>query len=160
MVFQRRNTCSVLTVVPLPYSAETINLGNLFRLKSTYPVTLDDNAQGLLSCFRRDLLRLENELATGRGMGKGAVGDEQELLLKLNELEGRVVKDNLEKLKAKEEKERIYEKLLEFKTKYNELVEQKAQMQTSLINGEDEKLKISKGLLDLRIENNQLKESR
>lgn len=105
-------------------------------------------------------MRLENESENGRGLSNGNAADEQELLLKLNELEGRVVKDNLEKLKAKEEKERIYEKLLEFKTKYNELVEQKAQMQTSLINGEDEKLKISKALLDLKIENNQLKESR
>ena len=61
-------------------------------------------------------------------------------------------------IKAREDKERIYEKLMEFKDKYNNLVKSKAELQANLIKGEEERLRISKALLDLQIENNQLVE--
>jgi hypothetical protein len=50
----------------------------------------------------------------------------QDFLAKIQELEGRVIKDNLEKLQLKEDRESIYAKLLQFRSKYNQLVGSKA----------------------------------
>lgn len=145
-------------------TAATLQLAEMLREGSTYPAINDERVQGLLRRYRLQINRLRDEISirAGRGGGtisrNGSVEDAQELTVKLHELEGRVVRDNLEKLRMKEEKEKIYGKLVEFREKYNKLVEQKSSIQAASIKGEEEKLKISKALLDLRIENNKLVE--
>ena len=61
-------------------------------------------------------------------------------------------------LKLREDNRAVFNKLQEFRKKYNELVQNKAQLQEILIGAEQEKLKISKALVDLQIENNELVE--
>ncbi|GBG23894.1 Coiled-coil domain-containing protein 78 [Hondaea fermentalgiana] len=148
-------------------SAAALQLVELLRHGATYPTINDERVQGLLRRYRLQINRLRDELSivAGRGGARAYVnsasrsdGDAQDFAVKIHELEGRVVRDNLEKLRIKEEKEKIYAKLVEFREKYNALVEQKSSIQASSIKGEEEKLKISKALLDLRIENNKLVE--
>jgi len=145
-------------------SCATAGLAQMLRQGFTYPTVNDERVQGLVRRYRMMVNRLRDELSVavsqgGKGIGGGALAEDlKEMTLKLHDLEGRVVKDNLEKLRMKEEKEKIYEKLVEFREKYNKLVEQKSSIQASNIKGEEEKLKISKALLDLRIENNKLVE--
>lgn len=42
--------------------------------------------------------------------------------------------------------------------KFNEMIEEKAQMQSNLIDSEEEKLKISKAIIELQIEYSRLEE--
>jgi len=139
-------------------SLATLSLAQKLRKGITYPLVNDDRVQGLVRLYRSQIIQLRDEL---QSTGKPVVqenSDSDDLKVKVKDLEGRIVKDNLEKLKIKEEKERIYGKLVEFRTKYNQLVEQKSQIQASSIKSEEEKLKIARALLDLRIENNSLVE--
>lgn len=44
------------------------------------------------------------------------------------------------------------------KSKFNELVQSKAELQAELITSEEEKLKVSKALIELQIENTRIQE--
>ena len=46
----------------------------------------------------------------------------------------------------------------EMKSKFNDLVKSKADLQSELISSEEEKLKVSKALIELQIENTKLQE--
>ena len=84
--------------------------------------------------------------------------DTEETLRRIHDLEGKLIRENLEKLRLKEEKERIARTVAEFRAKYQQLVDTKTELQKTLIETEEDKLRISKTLLDLQLENNQLME--
>ena len=48
----------------------------------------------------------------------------------------------------REDNKLVYQKLQEFRKKYNELVNSKASLQEQLLKSEEEKLRISKALVD------------
>lgn len=92
----------------------------------------------------------------GDGDGGGSMTEKQ--LMKIHQLEGRIIKDNLEKIKLREDKEKILSRLSGLKVQYEKLVESKAELQAELISSEEERLRVSKALIDLQIENNSLEE--
>ena len=79
-----------------------------------------------------------------------------------------------EKLKLREDNEKLHSKLIETRNKCNEVVQEKTELArcmstihfystsryvfSALITSEEERLRISKTLIDLQIENNRVKE--
>ena len=78
--------------------------------------------------------------------------------LKIAELEKKLIEENLEKMKFTDEKTKLINRMQEMKSKFNELVKSKADLQAELIQSEEEKLKVSKALIELQIENTKLQE--
>jgi len=52
-------------------------------------------------------------------------------------------------MKGHDEKDRLIQRMGEMKSKFNDLIKQKAELQSELITSEEEKLKISKALIEL-----------
>lgn len=50
------------------------------------------------------------------------------------------------------------QKMAEMKTRYNDMVKSKADLQAELIKSEEQKLKTSKALIELQIENTKMNE--
>ena len=65
------------------------------------------------------------------------------------ELEKKLIDQNITVMKYRDEKERLVDKMQEIKTKYNEMIQNKSDLQSDLIMSEEEKLKVSKALIEL-----------
>eukprot|EP01135_Chromosphaera_perkinsii_P011814 Nk52_evm5s2506 gene=Nk52_evmTU5s2506 len=126
---------------------------------SNFPVPNDEYVRGLVAKYRSNVSRLKEKIEIYKTSKAGDGSDATSKLMKVHELEGQIIKDNLEKTRMREENEKIYEKLMEIRTKYNELVTQKSSISSELIESEEERLKVSKALVDLQIENSRLKET-
>ena len=57
-----------------------------------------------------------------------------------------------------DDKQKLVTRMQEMKSKFNELVQSKAELQAELITSEEEKLKVSKALIELQIENTRMQE--
>jgi len=135
----------------------TLGLVEMLQRVSNYPVMNDGHLQGLLCRYRLSMENIQDKIESIKSEKKGGedADSSDDVMLRLTELEGRLIKDNLEKIQLKDDKHQVYSKLMEFRTKYNELVEGKSDVQKSLLDAEEEKLKLSKALLDLKIEQSQ-----
>ncbi len=69
--------------------------------------------------------------------------------LKIAELEKKLIEENLEKMKMADEKSRLVNKMQEMKSKFNDIVKSKTDIQGELIKSEEEKLKVSKAMIEL-----------
>ncbi len=56
------------------------------------------------------------------------------MAIKLSELEGRAIRDNLEKIRLREDKDRMYDRLVELRGKFNDLVTSKSALQEQLLS--------------------------
>jgi len=119
----------------------------------TFPIENTTMARGLLAKSRSDLARLAQDIKGFEACEKNQ--ETRSLMLKINELEGKTIDESLQRLKAHQEKEQLYEKVVQYRDKYNQLVESKAAVQQKLIESEEERLTVSKALIDLEIEKNQ-----
>jgi coiled-coil domain-containing protein 78 len=142
-------------------SMETLDLSEAMQRIQSYPVQQVQTVQGLLRRMRVNLSTKEDrikDLVEGGGQSKQ---DEERISTLESNLEGmqeQAVRDKMAILKLREDNRAVFNKLQEFRKKYNELVGNKAKLQEVLIAAEQEKLKISKALVDLQIENNELVE--
>ena len=98
------------------------------------------------------------DLVEGGGQSKQDEERIASLESNLESMQEQAVRDKMAILKLREDNRAVFNKLQEFRKKYNELVTNKAKLQEVLISAEQEKLKISKALVDLQIENNELVE--
>ena len=96
------------------------------------------------------------DLVEGGGQSKQDEERIASLESNLESMQEQAVRDKMAILKLREDNRAVFNKLQEFRKKYNELVTNKAKLQEVLISAEQEKLKISKALVDLQIENNEL----
>ena len=144
-------------------SEQTLNLLNLLQRATTYPLDQNNNmVQGYTRLLRIRIKEKDSQVHMA-AMGKGFGGEDkdkniQRLKDDVERLKEKGVKDKLEILKLREDNKLVYQKLQEFRKKYNELVNSKASLQEQLLKSEEEKLRISKALVDLQIENNDLVE--
>jgi coiled-coil domain-containing protein 78 len=76
----------------------------------------------------------------------------------MRELEKKLVNANVNAMKARDENEKLVQKMAEMKNRYNEIIGSKGQLQEELIAAEEEKLKLSRALIELQIENTKLNE--
>eukprot|EP00742_Colponemidia_sp_Colp-10_P005817 GILJ01006221.1.p1 GENE.GILJ01006221.1~~GILJ01006221.1.p1 ORF type:complete len:903 (-),score=202.66 GILJ01006221.1:186-2612(-) len=142
-------------------NTNTLKMLSLMRDIENFPLVNDQRVQGLIRKFRVEMMALREELmVVGKSSMAGAAGgmSEQDQILKINELEGRLIRENLEKVKIQDEKRKLTDRVTEFRTKYNELVSSKAEQQAALIKSEEERLTVSRALIDLQIENTSLLE--
>ena len=77
---------------------------------------------------------------------------------KIAELEKQLIGGNVDALKLEEEQKSMNARLFQMKDKYNEVVKQKAEIQSQLLVLEEEKLNLSKGLIEQKIVNSKLQE--
>jgi predicted nuclease with TOPRIM domain len=115
-----------------------------------YPVINDNRTIGLLRKYRVELIQLYNQV----NMKPGDNADNYNL--KIAELEKKLIEENLDRMKFTDEKTKLINRMQEMKSKFNELVKSKADLQSELIQSEEEKLKVSKALIELQIENTKL----
>ncbi len=78
--------------------------------------------------------------------------------LKIAELQKQLIEGDLDRMKFVDEKTKLINRMQEMKSKFNDLVKSKADLQAELIGSEEEKLKVSKALIELQIENTKLQE--
>jgi hypothetical protein len=134
-----------------------------------FPVSNGATTLGLLNRYRSEIQKLFTEVDNGGGVKtKGVVmsgakdGEDgqyqEELQAKLHDLEGKVVRTNLDKLKIQEDHDKVFEKLSQFRVQFSSLVDKNQVLQTDLISSEEEKLKVSKALLDTKISHQSLME--
>lgn len=137
----------------------SIEFAKLLQSINNYPVVNNEMMQGLQRHQNAELIFWREEIETLREEHRQVSNvDSDEIIRKVHELEGKLIRENLEKLRLKEEKEKIVRSMGEFRMKYQQLVETKAQIQQDLIVSEEEKLRISKTLLDIQLEKNELTE--
>ncbi|KNC52478.1 uncharacterized protein AMSG_08035 [Thecamonas trahens ATCC 50062] len=162
-------TLVIATLATTDYTraATTLSWADTLSSVENYPVVNDARVRTLLRRARLEYLRARDGVSGGGGApgampSSGGDGDSgsvtEKHLMKIHQLEGRIIKDNLEKIKLREDKDKILTKLTELKGQYEKLVESKASIQAELISSEEERLRVAKALIDLQIENNSLEE--
>lgn len=99
-------------------------------------------------------------LAHAGGMAVGTIeGDVQIGSLRLDEMEERIMAENVEMMKLRREIQRLQLRLSEAQEKYSELLTAKTELSATVLDSEEERLAVSKALLDLKIENTQIRET-
>ena len=138
-------------------TSATLQLADTMTQIKTYPNQNHDCFQGIVKRYRVAIHDMLEEIATVKdgAAERAAALEDDGVVMKLHELQGRVVKDNLENFELKEGKQQIHRQLIEFRERYNQLVGSKQELQASLIAAEEDKLKLSKALLDLQIDHSQ-----
>lgn len=139
----------------------TLTLRALKRCQQimNFPVINDNRTIGLLRKYRLEMNASHGVLP--RAINPGAAGFSDSLdtyNLKIAELEKKLIEENLEKLRFTDDKQKLVTRMQEMKSKFNELVQSKAELQAELITSEEEKLKVSKALIELQIENTRMQE--
>ena len=74
------------------------------------------------------------------------------------ELERKLIDQNINGMRAGDDRDRLVQRMADMKAKFNDLVKTKADLQQDLIYSEEEKLKVSKALIELQIENTKINE--
>ena len=128
-----------------------------------FPVINDNRTIGLWRKYRLEISSSASAPGAGLGLGApskmgGELGGADGYNLKIAELEKKLIEENLERMRYNDEKQKLVARMQEMKSKFNELVQSKADLQAELINSEEEKLKVSKALIELQIENTRLQE--
>lgn len=100
----------------------TLTLGrNIARIEN-YPVLISSVIEGLLCRSQQELLYLRQELIMTKEEHRASHALEMDHgVRKVHDLEGRLIKENLEKLRLKEEKEKIVRTVAEFRLKYQQV---------------------------------------
>ena len=114
---------------------------------SQYPIVNEGSSLGLMFRIRTDLLSLK-------------VPEIREKLSEIAIASERVMNSdsNNDKLRAEDDYKRVLTKYREVKTKLEENVKKKSDLQLLLIRSEEEKLELSKTLVEIQIENARLLE--
>jgi hypothetical protein len=124
-----------------------------------FPVINDNRTIGLLRKYRLEMNASHGVLPRPSNPGVAGFSDSLDTYnLKIAELEKKLIEENLEKLRFTDDKQKLVTRMQEMKSKFNELVQSKAELQAELITSEEEKLKVSKALIELQIENTRMQE--
>eukprot|EP00762_Andalucia_godoyi_P002903 ANDGO_04084.mRNA.1 hypothetical protein AMSG_08035 len=117
----------------------------------SFPIPITLVVAAALSLFRKDVKMFSNfsNASTSASSQEGADILNQQ---RMHELEGRLIKINLERSKLAEENDKILKRMEDFKGKLAKLVEEKNRLSTDLISAEEEKLQLSKSLIDLKMQ--------
>ena len=143
-------------------STNTMVYGELFPKIRNYPLLNNSLTKGLLTRYRARMVRSRDHMEHLKADLGSLSHEQQEIslhLMKIHELEGVIIKDNVEKLKLRDEKEALYVRFMELRERYNEMIEKKSSLESELIDSEENRLKISKALIDLQIESNSASEA-
>jgi coiled-coil domain-containing protein 78 len=139
----------------------TLTLRALKRCQQimNFPVINDNRTIGLLRKYRLEMNASHGVLPRATNPGAAGFSDSLDTYnLKIAELEKKLIEENLEKLRFTDDKQKLVTRMQEMKSKFNELVQSKAELQAELITSEEEKLKVSKALIELQIENTRIQE--
>eukprot|EP00048_Salpingoeca_helianthica_P004856 m.81693 g.81693 ORF g.81693 m.81693 type:complete len:876 (+) comp13373_c2_seq3:158-2785(+) len=147
--------CRVAALVPLLPAATRATPLVLAAAASltkivTYPVANSSLLRGLERRHRSIALAIRAESAAAPG-GAGDGG-------RVQDIEGRLIKTNLEKLKSQEEASRSMATVGELRDRVARLAAERTQLSSALLQCEEEKLTLEKNLIELKIENNRMSE--
>jgi hypothetical protein len=94
-----------------------------------FPVINDNRTIGLLRKYRIEMNASQGAMprATGNA-AKGLSDTVDNYNLKIAELEKKLIEENLEKLRFTDDKQKLVTRMQEMKSKFNELVQSKAEL--------------------------------
>eukprot|EP01022_Parablepharisma_sp_SALTPOND_P003353 TRINITY_DN1133_c0_g1_i1.p1 TRINITY_DN1133_c0_g1~~TRINITY_DN1133_c0_g1_i1.p1 ORF type:complete len:612 (+),score=123.10 TRINITY_DN1133_c0_g1_i1:6814-8649(+) len=133
-------------------SSVTFKLIKLCQKIINFPIVNDNRSICLLRKYRVESNSLRQILS---GTGNETMEKYQQ---KLDEMEKRMIDENLEALKFADDKKQVSSKVQDMRDKYNALVAEKIELQKLLLTSEEEKVAVSKALIELQIENAKLNE--
>ncbi|KAF0701103.1 Aste57867_8400 [Aphanomyces stellatus] len=137
-------------------SKATLHVAALLQKIQNFPLVHTDMIQGIRRRHTAETVYLKTELESLRTSAAGGGGSDAAtfpLVEKTHELEGRLLKEGVEKAKLKEHADAMVKNVTEYRAKYQELVESEVKLRKQVMDGEREKLRLSKALVDLQLEN-------
>lgn len=133
-------------------SLVSLKVMNMLRSIRNYPVSNTSKTIGLLRKLRQEAIQAyDNWQAMMNSQLDG-------LALGHMDIEKKLVEENLQRVKASEENERLARKIVELRDQFNQLTQKYADLKAELIACEDEKIQISKNFIEVQIENTKLVE--
>lgn len=131
-------------------SLVALKIMSLLRTIRNYPIPNEGKAIGLLRKFRVEAIQAyDNWQAMANAQLDG-------LALNHLDVEKKLIEENLQRVKAAEENERLARKIVELRDQFNQLTQKYADLKAELIACEDEKIQISKNFIEVQIENTKL----
>ncbi|OQR89001.1 Kinesin motor domain containing protein [Thraustotheca clavata] len=154
-------TLACFFIVPNDFNGTkcTLQFANSLQKINNFPLVHTEMVEGLQRRYDREAMYLRSELNNAQ---KSSSCDNQENILalmnKAHELEGKCKRENLEKIKVKEQSENLVKTIAEYRAKYQTLVESEVALRKQVLDSEREKLRLSKALVDLQLEHTCLAE--
>ncbi|EQC32624.1 hypothetical protein SDRG_09937 [Saprolegnia diclina VS20] len=153
------STMACIGLVPNDFDGTKASLliASLLQQVHNFPIVHNDLVDGLQRRYERETQSLKGELAFAKTRSNANNNNSDEssdlvsLLQTTHELEGRCIRENLEKIKLREHVESLQKALAEYRTKYQSLVEGDVSVRQQLLESEREKLRLSKALVDLQL---------
>ncbi|OQR96396.1 Kinesin motor domain containing protein [Achlya hypogyna] len=147
-------TLAFFVVVPGDFDGTkaTLGLATLVQRIRNYPLTHTDMVEGMQRRYLRETQYLKGELDHARSASVSGDDGAVVLMQKNHELEGRCIKENLEKLKLREQAEALQKAVADYRGKYQALVEDDVGLRRQVLETEREKLRLSKALVELQLE--------
>jgi len=133
-----------------PVSIKALDLLKALTQVRTNPVAFDNRLAGLYRALKAETLQTKQSLASLQQYAHG-VEVEEKTKRHIHELEGRVLEEEIGRVKALEEKRFLQGKVEELKEKYKNTVVAQAETQKSMIVSEEERLKLSQALVTMQI---------
>lgn len=129
-----------------------LKMMNMLRSIRNYPVANEGKCVGLLRKYRQEAIQAYDNL---QAMLNNNLDN---LALNHLDVEKKLIEENLQRMRASEENEKLSKKIVELRDQYNQLTQKYADLKAELIACEDEKIQISKTLIEFQIENSKLLE--
>lgn len=134
-------------------SLTALKVMSMLRSIRNYPAVNVSKTIGLLRKLRQEAIQAYNNF---QAMISGQLDG---LALNHLDVEKKLVEENLQKVKANEENERLARKIVEIRDQFNQLTQKYADLKAELIAAEDKNIQISKNFIELQIENTKLLEA-
>lgn len=125
---------------------------NMLRQIRNYPTFNEGKTIGLMRRYRSEAIQAFENL-------QAMIGNNMDgLALNQLDIEKKLIEENLNRMEASKENERLSKKIVELRDQYNTIVQKLADVRAELIASEEEKIQISKTLIEFQIENAKLLE--
>ena len=127
-----------------------LKLMRLLRTIQNFPVINEGKAIGLLRKYRQEAIQAYDNL---QAMLNNNLDN---FALNHLDVEKKLIEENLNRMRASEENEKLSKKIVELRDQYNQLTQRHADLKADLIASEEEKIQLSKTLIEFQIENGKL----
>ena len=133
-------------------SLVSLKVMNMMRQVSNFPITNEGKAVGLLRKYRQEAIQAYDNLQAMLNSNMDG------LALTHLDVEKKLIEENIQRMKASEENEKLAKKIVELRDQYNGLTQKYADLKAELIASEEQKIQITKTLIEVQIENTKLLE--
>lgn len=129
-----------------------LKIMNLLRQIRNYPVVNEGKSIGLMRKYRQEAIQAYDNL---QAMLNNNLDN---LALNHIDVEKKLIEENLQRMRASEDNEKLSKKIVDLRDQFNQLTSKYGDLKAELIACEEEKIQISKTLIEFQIENTKLLE--